>query len=119
MQTLCCQTVQASHPINARLSFGSSLPQMQRILSSSPESSSAAAALELFFVLALVAALAGFGFGAGEEEAFVCWPLVARPERRGSSAILCQPGIRQYARMSPLPSLFRWTGRYATLGGAV
>lgn len=31
--------------------------------------------------------LAGFAFGAGEEEAFLCCPLVARPDRRGSSAI--------------------------------
>lgn len=111
--------------MKARLSLGSVLPQMQRI---SPSSSSSEAGLEavgagldlpfLFFlvggavvvvvvvVLAVVVAVVGgllaplLWVGAGEEEALGCWPLVARPERRGSSVNACQlvfpvsPGAR-------------------------
>lgn len=61
---------------------------MHRILSSSPESSSAASSFVIFFDFAFEAPFAGLGFGAGDEEALVCWPFVARPERRGSSDML-------------------------------
>lgn len=113
--------------MKARLSLGSVLPQMQRISPSSSSSSEAGleavgAGLDLPFlfflvggavvvvvvvvVLAVVVAVVGgllaplLWVGAGEEEALGCWPLVARPERRGSSVNACQlvfpvsPGAR-------------------------
>jgi hypothetical protein len=41
----------------------------------------------LFFGGFDFAVFAGFGAGAGEDEAFLCCPFVARPERRGSSVM--------------------------------
>jgi hypothetical protein len=82
--------------MNARLSLGSSLPQMQRTSSSSSSSLFASdgvgvGSADFFADLDLVAFVAFVAFGsegAGEEEAFcVCWPFVALPERRISSAI--------------------------------
>lgn len=83
--------------MKARASSGSSLPQMQRIRSSSSPSS-VGVAEEFLFLLPFLLFLFGLGLfvvgldgfeGAGEDEALVCWPLVARPERRGSST--CMP----------------------------
>lgn len=106
--------------MKARLSLGSVLPQMQRISPSSSSSSEAGleafgAGLDLPFlfflvggtvvVVVVVAVVGGLlapllWVGAGEDEALGCWPLVARPERRGSSVNACQlvfpvsPGAR-------------------------
>ena len=91
MHTLCCHTPQSSQPMKARLSLGLLLPQMQRISSSSSSSSSSSACCgSMLFLGGLdLAVLVGLGAGAGEEEAFLCWPFVARPERRGSSVMPC------------------------------
>ena len=92
--------------MKGRLSFGFALPQMQRISSSSLSSSSGAgegwfcADFLLGFPLAPpdadadddAAPLVGLGCGAGDDEAFLCWPLVARPERRGSSVAMSAGG---------------------------
>lgn len=76
--------------MKARLSCGLSSPQMQRMVSSSPSSSTASAFADFLplVLLALPVGLIGLG-GAGEEEALVCTPLFARPERRVESANAC------------------------------
>jgi len=70
--------------MKARLSLGLLSPHIQRI-SPSSAFSSGSGSVDLFAGLDLDG-LAGLGLGAGEDEAFLlCSPLVARPERRGSS----------------------------------
>lgn len=83
---MCCQTEQASQAMNGRLSFRLVLPQIQRISSSSSSSSASTSGSVAFLVAFPLAAFAAFGFGAGDDDAFLCWPLFARTERRGSSA---------------------------------
>jgi hypothetical protein len=105
---LCCHTEQASHETKARLSASLSSPQTHLITSSSSASSSSSLtsceAAAFFVCFVAVPFATGFGVGAGEEDAFLCWPLVARPERRGSSVFLlvCRlfSGIR--ASLRPL-----------------
>lgn len=87
---------------------------MHRILSSSPESSSAASSFVIFFDFAFEAPFAGLGFGAGDEEALVCWPFVARPERRGSSVACVSTSVR-VADTCPVFHAF-WSITEGTLG---
>lgn len=79
--------------MKARLSLGLSSPQMQRICSSSSSYSASSSSSVGWGFGCGGAGLGGLGlaalgwgcWGAGEVEAFLCRPLVARPERRGSS----------------------------------
>lgn len=93
MQSLCCHAEQESQQIMSRSTSSSSSysPQMHRMISSSSSSPSSlgpgVGSAEALLDLSLFAFPLPF-FGASGSSRFLCWPFVARPERRGSSAIV-------------------------------
>lgn len=90
MQSLCCQAEHRSQQIMSRSTSSSSSysPHMHRMISSSSLGAGVGSA-EGLAGLSLAWALVFDFFGvSGTRSRFLCWPLVERPERRGSSAVL-------------------------------